>query len=130
MINYRQGIFETNSSSTHSLYFANEEEFSDFTADKTVIDENGNFVKWEDAVRWIIEDSKRNGYNNLKDGDGESLSFEDFRALEKDEQSYWLHEYGYKTFNDIGTYLEYYHSSHTTEHGDVVHVFGEYGNDY
>lgn len=59
----RYGIFETNSSSTHSLYFANDKEWNDFTAGKTLLDENGNFILWEDAVETVVELEQDRAYS-------------------------------------------------------------------
>lgn len=131
MINYRYSIFETNSSSTHSLYFATPQEYNDFTAGKTVIFiEDGTFVPWEEAVQFVIDDSKEHDYKDLENDEGNSVSFEEFKTLSKDEQCYWLRDYDYRAYDDMGNYLQYYHDFYTTEHGDTVHVFGEYGNDW
>ena len=131
MINYRCGIFETNSSSTHSLFFATDKEYKDFTSGKTVLDrDNDTFVPWNEAIETIIDLTKKNGYENLINDDGAPVTFEEFRALDKEEQSYWMRDWDYIAYNDMGKYLEYYDASYTTEHGDTVYVFGEYGNDY
>lgn len=40
----RQSVFETNSSSTHSVTVLTEDQFKDFKAGKSLIDENGKIV--------------------------------------------------------------------------------------
>ncbi len=131
MINFRYGIFETNSSSTHSLYFATDKEYKDFKDGNTVLDlYSGKFVPWDKAVEATIaaamncNETEFYGYE-----DDEPISFDEFRKMEHDDQRAILRAYDYKSWDDFGDYLEFYHSRHITEHGDVVNVFGEYGHD-
>ena len=133
MMQIRYGIFETNSSSTHSLYFANDKEWNDFTAGKTLLDEDGNFILWKDAVETVIELEQDRTYNPpLWDEEKEKqLTPDEFRALSKEKQyNDFLKKYGYRSFESFGEYLEYYNESYTTKHGDHINVFGEYGNNY
>lgn len=133
MMQIRYGIFETNSSSTHSLYFANDKEWNDFTAGKTLLDEDGNFVLWKDAVETVIELEKDRTYSPPFWNDDEETQYteEEFRALNKEAQyNAFLRHYGYRSYESFGEYREYYSESYTTEHGDHVNVFGEFGYDY
>lgn len=134
MIQIRYGIFETNSSSTHSLYFANDKEWNEFYNGQTLLNVcNGNFISWEDAIKDVIEAEKENVYNPpfWNEDEKKQYSEEEFRALSQEEQyKGWLRYYDYRTYDDMGIEREFYKEEYTTEHGDHIHVFGEFGHDY
>ena len=133
MMQIRYGVFETNSSSTHSLYFANDKEWEDFWRGRTLLDvDNGNFILWEDAVEAVIKAEKENVYKPPFWNEDEETQYteEEFRALSKEEQyDSFLRHYDYCSYESLGQYKESYEDEYITEHGDHVHVFGEYGYD-
>lgn len=93
MISVRKNVFETNSSSTHSLCICTENEYDKF--------KNGDMM-YDD-------------YN-------EELQFVSDKELEEDE-------YRYKSYENMGEWLEFYEEHFTTPSGDKMVAFGEYGYD-
>lgn len=129
MIQIRQGVFETNSSSTHSITIAPESDFNKWKNGDVYLNDgwwsssnNSNrdktFLTKDEAVNLLgsYEYYKRN--KDLNDMNDEELN-EVFR----DWDIYTFENY----WND---YLESYEKHYTTEHGDVVVAFGQYGYDY
>ena len=118
----RQGVFETNSSSVHSLTMCTEEEYQKW--------KNGEVLYWRDKDKFgtredIIEELKtltwyRGGliYNNVNWEDEDEVhdvfSDEGIKACEEFFDNEW-----FKTFKD----------QYTTPSGDVVIAFGYYGHD-
>jgi len=150
MIKIRQNIFETNSSSTHSLIIAMEEEYNAWEKGDLLFDEENNkFIKSEDAtevlekqrydylIDYLEENSQRieNGwiYNNIFYNSLEEM----VKVVEVDDSELfeWLYdngdEFSIKTFDEywavkedeFETYIEKY----TTKKGDKIIVFGYYG---
>ena len=100
----RMGVFETNSSSIHSLCIVSEEEMNDWKDGKTA------FCNWTKEFKEV---------ENLQEVPGREGRYED---SEGDEfQSYDVY------FDDYE--LESYEESYTTKHGDTVYAFGKYGHD-
>lgn len=93
MISVRRNVFETNSSSTHSLCICTEEEYEKF--------KNGSMM-----------------YNDYS----EELQFVSDKELEEDK-------YRYKSYEDMGEWLEFYEEHFTTPSGDKMVAFGEFGFD-
>lgn len=93
MISIRKNVFETNSSSTHSLCICTENEYDKF--------KNGDMM-YDD-------------YN-------EELQFVSDKELEEDK-------YRYKSYENMGKWLEFYEKHFTTPSGDKMVAFGEYGYD-
>ncbi len=133
MLQIRYGLFETNSSSTHSLYFATDKEYKDFVNGDTLLDlDTGKFVSWDEAVEAVIAAAKKYNESSLNDDSGyeeKPISFDEFRKMEHNDQRAILRDYEFKSWEDFGDYLEFYHERHVTEHGDAVNVFGEFGRD-
>lgn len=93
MISIRKNVFETNSSSTHSLCICTENEYDKF--------KNGDMMY--------------DGYN-------EELQFVSDKELKEDK-------YRYKSYENMGKWLEFYEEHFTTPSGDKMVAFGEYGYD-
>lgn len=129
MLQIRYGLFETNSSSTHSLYFATDKEYEQFKKGEIIIDEDsGEFITLKDAVEAAIRYERESGRNYIED-DTDKFSFDDFRAMDKEEQIRILRDYEFISYDHMGTYYEYYASSYTTPSGDKIVAFGEFGRD-
>lgn len=97
----RRGVFETNSSSVHSLTIVMEDEYKKW--------ENGELIydRWDDKLVPITEEIKE----RMKSGrHSEYLTYEQFYDFE---------------YNEYETYEE----SCVTPLGEKVIVFGYYGND-
>jgi len=131
----RRGVFETNSSSTHSLTMCSEEEFEKWKVGEGLFDEGGreNFIK-----PYALSDKQRQGaaeeYKYRKED-----FWKDFEELTDIERSNWYIKYA----NEMGisgsgkTYDEYmrngdletFVSKYTSKSGDKIVAFGEYGYD-
>ena len=127
MRNIRRGVFETNSSSVHSITMCMEDDFRKF--------ENGETWHWTDG--WDIDDSvaykefvtpgeareilKHSKYRDANvDLDGMS----DEELLEYDNGEH------FESYDTIGRdWYESYTDSFTTPSGERVYAFGYYGHD-
>lgn len=131
----RRGVFETNSSSTHSLTVCSEDEFEAWKRGEFLLDEwNGQFVSAVDLSDYDKQMAKEE-YCKTKDElqkDWDDLS-------ESAKQKYYRHfakendiidEDG-KTYNQYmnDEYLEHYLRRYTSKSGDKIVVFGRYGYD-
>ena len=100
----RFGMFETNSSSVHSLTIVNKEEFEKFKRGELVWD------KYNDE---LVEAHK----NIVKDEDS-------------DEEDDDYEEGQYQDYNHLGgRYYETFTKSYKTKNGDEIVAFGYYGQD-
>jgi len=98
----RRGIFETNSSSVHSLTMCSDDEYSKWRNGEVYYNRwEYKFVdKSEEIERAREEEGTRTGYYTYEE-------FNDWECLE------------YETFD----------GKYTTESGETVHAFGYYGHD-
>lgn len=96
----RRGVFETNSSSVHSLTMCMESDFNKWVAGELV------WSRWGDELVPITDEIKK--------------------SMEEDEREYLT----YKQFNDYDYIdYETFEDSYTTPNGETVKSFGYYGND-
>lgn len=115
-IQIRQGVFETNSSSVHSLTMCSSEEYKKWKDGKVL------FWRWKDkfGVREdIIEELKCNSWLsdvnwNDEDEVNEAFSDEEICTYEEFFENEWF---------------ETFEQRHTTPSGDEVVAFGYYGHD-
>lgn len=108
----RLGVFETNSSSTHSITICSEEEWEGFKDGKLAVNDAGKFMPIEKLA--INRDYDPDDYPG--------------RFIDPADSS-WDNEYeNYDAyFND--DYLEGYEYQYTTKSGDKIVAFGKYGHD-
>lgn len=110
----RRGVFETNSSSVHSLTMCSSEEYDKW--------KNGEVLYWRDRDKFctreeiIAELKTLSWYSNVDWDDGDSVYdvFQDEGV--KDYRSFFC-SYDYETFRN----------SYTTTSGEKVYAFGFYG---
>ena len=107
MIQIRKGVFETNSSSTHSLTMCSDDEFKRFEKGELVFDRYSR----------------------------ELVTFEEVKDKYPEVQTtYDLDEYccgHYYSWDGLGgDYYEVFHSTYITKSGEKIHAFGYYGSDY
>lgn len=108
----RFGVFETNSSSTHSLTMCSIEDFKAWENGDLLLNDNwkleGQFITINDAENYLKEE----GY------------------LEEDIDEYLMRKYEFYTaesyFDD--EYLESFSETYTTPGGEEVVAFGLYGH--
>lgn len=106
MIQVRRGVFETNSSSTHTITMCNDE----------------TFKKFEDGELWYdCWSDKFVTFENIKAKYPEVHSVDDIEHFCDGQYQTW------ETFG--GNYYEVFHDSFTTNSGEVVHAFGYFGYD-
>jgi hypothetical protein len=122
MIQIRRNVFETNSSSTHSITICTKDEFKKWqNGELYFVKYEEVFVSREEVLKFIREDKWINGHysTELKEMSNEEL-LEEF-AVEVECFS-WD-----KYWEDI--YLESYEVEYTSPSGDELVVFGQYGYD-
>lgn len=136
--NIRNQVFETNSSTTHSLTILSEDEFNEFEKGGLYLNWNDELVTrdeikaeiddWDSYVKDFIED---NGFDSKEDYlDNYNYTEE---QLENDVINYYVKENGYKDYDHIlGDDAEYesYEEHYTTKSGDKIVVFGYYGYEH
>lgn len=112
----RRGVFETNSSSVHSLTMCSSEEYEKW--------ENGEVLFWKygnmfGAKEEIINELKKQSWYSNMDWDDEDVVYDVF----SDE--------GVQTCEEFfeNEYFETFEHRHTTPSGDEVVAFGYYGHD-
>ena len=135
----RNGVFETNSSSTHSLTMCTQEEFDKWINGEILFDYyNGCFRE----ITKLSEKEKmgaREHYNRCK-----STYWKDWGQLSEDEIQEWYNSY-FNTilrqqnseYEDLMTYadwqnnydLEQFIQHYTSPSGDKIVAFGKYGYD-
>jgi len=133
----RKGVFETNSSSTHSLCICSQEDFDAWKAGKTLFNEYKNeFRPVEDFGISVSDKEVKDYYNNTK-----QEFYKSFENLTSDEvqkvKDRLLTELranadmdGFESYADWWRdYLEEFERSYTSKSGDKIVVFGQYGYD-
>ena len=96
----RRGVFETNSSSVHSLTMCMESDFNKWVTGELV------WSRWGDELVPITDEIKK--------------------SIEEDEREYLT----YEQFNDYDYIdYETFEDSYTTPNGETVKSFGYYGHD-
>jgi hypothetical protein len=115
----RRGVFETNSSSTHSITLCSNEDYERWENGELYFSEDYNceeqFVTKEEAVEIL----KGKSYNS-------DVNFED-----EEEVSELISDSDFYTYDRYmsSDYLETFSRSFTTKSGDEVVAFGKYGYD-
>lgn len=105
----RKQVFETNSSSTHSMTILPKEDYDRWAEGKVYLDKDEEIVLTkEDILAKIIKD----GY-----------------FCEGDDIDSYIRDNNIITFDEFGEYLEYDFCHYKTKSGDEIVVFCEYGYD-
>lgn len=124
MIQVRHGVFETNSSSTHSLTICMQSDYNAWARGELYLNagrcyssysvyKDKQFVTKEEAIDILVN----NEYP--VDEDLSTLYEEDFNNILRDNEIY--------TFEEYGDDFEWFEDSLTTPNGDTVVAFGYYG---
>lgn len=127
MIKIRYGVFETNSSSVHTLSIAQNDEIDKLKNGELLVylgwKRDKYLITYEDAIHELMED-----FNKYNDQEEKAI----IESGDKEEIYRLLYE------NDIAErfeyyleseYLEPYEEEFTTPKGDRVLVFGRFGRD-
>ena len=112
----RKGVFETNSSSTHSITICTSEEYKKFLNGELYVDYHGHLYTLEQIEAKYEKDNRewkeKYGHNYAND-------IEHYMELEG--------FYDYQRWEDYD--YEEYKESYTTPNGEEIVVFGKYGYD-
>lgn len=114
----RKGVFETNSSSTHSITMCSKEDYDKWECGE-VFYSDGGFVSKEEAIKELKNNKRFNNRNP------------DFDFTDEEAVNEALDDNGYQSskqyFED--EYLEGFEDTYTTKSGEVIIAFGKYGYD-
>ena len=131
----RRGVFETNSSSTHSLTMCSEEEFEQWKKGEVLFDEGDEtFVKANDLSNkdkeYAAQDYEDNKDEYSKDWSELSETAKERYYTKYAQENDLIDEDGktYDEWNDDYE-LETFVDKYTTKSGDRVVAFGKYGYD-
>lgn len=117
MFKIRKGLFETNSSSTHSLTMCSEEDYYKWENGELFFNSwEEQFYNKEDMINDIIKRS--HGAETLSD-----ISEEKFNKT--------IEDYGFYAYDRYwdDEYLEGFSDTYTTKSGETIVAFGKYGYD-
>lgn len=119
----RRGVFETNSSSVHSITMCSSEQYRKW--------ETGEILYWGDEDKFgtreeIIEEMKKAKWRF----DG-TPKFPDVNWEDEDEVADIFSDYEVKTFDEYfdDEWYETYAKTYTTPKGEEIVAFGYYGHD-
>lgn len=130
----RRGVFETNSSSTHSLTMCSEEEFEQWKKGELLFDEySESFVK----ANSLSDGDKKYAAQDYKDRKDEfSKDWSDLSESSKEKYYIKYAKENNIVNEDAKTYeewersdLETFVDTYTSKSGDKIVAFGEYGYD-
>lgn len=120
MISVRRNVFETNSSSTHSLTMCSEDEYNKWKNGEMFYDSwNDELITKEEYLKQYEEYKKEYFEDNPNDEE------EDFKDYFNDDKQFYTHD---EYFDEIE--YETYKASYTTKNGEKIIAFGYYGNAY
>ena len=132
----RRGLFETNSSSTHSLTMCSGDEFRRWENGELLFDRwNEEFVEASsvktghnmDEVKEKYEEVRGKIWKNFDDlTEAEIADFCEEYFEEDDDNQYVTYEW---YFDHYEYYFDTFEDSYTTKNGDAVVCFGYYGYD-
>lgn len=117
MIQTRLCVFETNSSSTHSMIICTEEEYKKLRNNELYLDEWGDeIISYEDALKRASRDS---GYE-----------IEELEKMNPERLSEILHEFcEIVSLDEWREYLDHDYNRFTTPSGDQMVAICAYGHD-
>lgn len=144
MIQIRGNVFETNSSSTHSLTIVSKSDYEAWQNNNDILlhaDYDDLFVPRETVIERVRAiDEKHAGvpnYNPLRDYYEENYIYDGYKYqniddVPEDLVDPYLAGHGYYTVETYGDDcgMHYYSQEYTSEHGDELVAFGYYGCDY
>ena len=126
----RNGVFETNSSSVHSITMCMKSDYDKWVDGEVYFNQDGGwsstspykdkqFVTKEEVIDILVN----NKYRSEDKEELESLDQDDFEECIREHEFYTCDNHG-------GDYYEGFSDSFITPNGEEVVAFGYYGNDY
>lgn len=121
MLKIRQGVFETNSSSTHSLILCSKGEYEKLKQEELFID------VWDNSL--ITLEEAKDKYT--ADAEKYNLDCHDIYKVSEEEAIDLLNEYDVARTLDsyCSNYFERFEKEYTTPNGESIVAFGYYGFD-
>lgn len=132
----RRGVYETNSSSTHSLTMCSEEEFEQWKKGEVLLETwgSGKFVKRnnlsDNDKKYAAQDYENHKNEFSKDWAELSESAKEKYYLKYAQENDIINEDA-KTYEEYmnDSYLETFVNRYTSKSGDRIVAFGRYGYD-
>lgn len=117
----RRGVFETNSSSVHSITMCSDDEYKRWENGEAYIDD-GNIVTRDEIIKALKE--KRHWKTK-------ELYYSDVDWEDEDTVNELIEDNYYKTYSQYFDDMEFetFDDSYTTKSGEKIHAFGYYGHD-
>lgn len=130
MINVRHGVFETNSSSVHTLVLCTEDQYKQMEQGKVLLDYQGRHYTINEAINLV--EKRINA--NPKIYDQEEIDFiKNINDKSENQIITWLKDHeSFFTLEDYldNEYYETFKTEMTTPGGEKVIAFGFYGQNY
>lgn len=133
----RRGVFETNSSSTHSFTMCSKEDYDKWVNGELMFDKyNETFVEVNTKITEEDKAEAKKYYERNK-----TKYWKEWNQLSEEEVDEWYEKYmyeckkidtyRYETYDDFfdDEYLETFEDEYTTKSGEVIIAFGKYGYD-
>lgn len=121
-IQIRRGVFETNSSSTHSITICTQDEYNKWIKGEVYLTSSGEFVSKEEVFKYVQKNE-----DELFEAGKIDIKFE---TLSEEDKNTIIYEYNYYTPETFESeYLENFEEFYTTPSGDKIVAFGKYGYD-
>ena len=119
----RRGVFETNSSSVHSITMCSDDEYKKWMNGDAYVHKYNNKILTRDE---IIEELK-----TKKNWRTEELYYQDTDWTDEIVVDDLISDNEYMTYDAYWEDIDYetFDDSYTTNNGDKVHAFGYYGHD-
>ena len=142
ILQIREGVFETNSSSTHTITICSEKTFDEWTKEDSDIVYVGDSYDFSFNGRdfatkeEVLELAKEDNAKRIAEGKEPLYDVEHFFDPDANSSSWSSEsqaaECGVYTFEEWreDEYLEIYLEDYTTENGDKIVAFGKYGTQY
>ena len=124
MYKIRFNIFESNSSSTHTLIISTKEDYKKWKSGKLYLDAwHGELLTEEEVLKQL-----RNNFQRY----GRDINVENLKTEAPDLFHEECRENGIYDLDDYyeNDYLEEYEREYTSPSGDELVIWGKYGNDY
>ena len=123
----RNGVFETNSSSTHSLTMCSKSEYDEFEKGNMYIERWGSKLYTKDELIEKFKQMKDWRTKELKYSGVDWNNDEEFNKVLVETEDYCTYE---EYWDDVSENYETFEKSYTNSNGDTVIAFGYYGHDY
>ena len=121
----RNGVFESNSSSTHSLTMCMKSDYDKWCNGELVLAEDAWWLSTEIKEKFVTKEEAINLLQTCYKYLPENMDWDDEEMVVEVMRGAGLIDSEYEN-----EYLEGYYEEFTTPSGETIVAFGEYGNDY